>query len=65
MKYKCLVRTNEGSLEEQIIDTNESVDRLLAHAHIHSAVQIIEEPNFKPEIKKEVEAKPVKSILKK
>lgn len=40
-KYNALVYKN-GGLEEQVIETDEDYDRVIKHAHIHSAVPVAE-----------------------
>ena len=48
MKYKVTQHVGpDGHLEESVIETNESYGRLMAHAHIHSAEPIAEEPKPK------------------
>lgn len=43
MKYKVLQHSGPNdSLEQAIIETDEDYNRLMAHAHIHSAEPIIE-----------------------
>lgn len=50
-KYKAKVN-REGVVTEEIIETTESLDRLLAHAHIVSAEPVAEVKEEKIEAKK-------------
>ena len=57
MRYKVKQHNASGGLEDVIIDTDQDITRLLAHAHIHSA-ELITEPD--PYIRPQVETKQVK-----
>lgn len=58
-RYKAKV-VRDGSIVEEIIETTEDLNRLLMHAHIHSA-----EPIGAVEAVKEVEVKEEKDVKKK
>lgn len=59
--YKYRAKVNrDGVVTEEIIETTETLDRLLAHAHIHSATPItgvVEEKEEKVEAKVEAKKK--------
>lgn len=46
MKVKALVYV-DGKLVEQIFETDETIERLLQHAHIHSVEVVIEDVKAK------------------
>mgnify|MGYP006992544284 CR=1 FL=1 len=47
MKYKVWQHGQNDALEQVVLDTDESYERLMAHAHIHSAEPIVEQSYVK------------------
>ena len=64
MKYKVWQHGVNDALEQVVIDTDESYDRLMAHAHIHSVEPIVEQSYLKNEesvgYTKPITKKPIK-----